>query len=538
MSMKAMQSLAVAIAGQPENAAYKERFIETIAPMRFRFYLPDLAMFIQHCLETPGINHAPLVRPWFSMLKAHPRFRKVFRLARRKDYASFRAAFEKLRDPDIFNPYFLSGLGVLLVPDRSFERFLIFLRRYCLEQFEAGAGSDKFADLLEPLARYCFRTEYVFAFGDEEAARIAVLRREVEKNRAGGEADIFMLGCYEPLHTLDNAAAVADRLRKLGYAGLAAEQISDFLVERELRHEIPALTPIDSGVSTAVQAQYEAFPYPRWSSLASSLSLDALEAFLPGGAIDSLKKDGAKFLIAGCGTGLQALEYALAFPKAEVLAVDLSRASLSYGLRNAKERGIGNLRFAQADIMRLGGLEDRFDFILCTGVLHHMADPEAGWAVLEGLLSSGGLMRIALYSEYARQFIVRSRAVIQARGYGDSREEIRRFREDAPDLLKRSDYRRVTRSSDFYSMSECRDMLFHVQEHRHTIPEIEGMLERLGLRFIRFEMEPRVRARYHKAFPQDEAGTNLANWNRFEHKKPETFLQMYRFWCSKTMGTQ
>ena len=104
------------------------------------------------------------------------------------------------------------------------------------------------------------------------------------------------------------------------------------------------------------------------------------------------------------------------------------------------------------------------------GVLHHMDNPMAGWKVLTDCLKPNALMKIGLYSELARQHIVEIRNEIKERGTGSSNAEMRSFR----DMLIASDkhhHKQILKSSDFYSLSELRDLLFHVEEHRFTIPK-------------------------------------------------------------------
>src|SRR6202035_4175860 len=94
-----------------------------------------------------------------------------------------------------------------------------------------------------------------------------------------------------------------------------------------------------------------------------------------------LGKSVAEILIAGCGTGQQALDAANLFADARLLAIDLSLPSLAFAKRMAHELGITNIAFAQADILGLGALDRTFDSIEAMGVLHHLADPWAGWTV-------------------------------------------------------------------------------------------------------------------------------------------------------------
>ena len=138
-------------------------------------------------------------------------------------------------------------------------------------------------------------------------------------------------------------------------------------------------------------------------------------------------------------------------------------------------------------------------------------------------------MRIALYSEIGRWGVVAARKEIAQRGYGASAAEIRRFRSE---LMQRDDSaaQNVMRMIDFYSTSECRDFLFHTQEHRMTLPAIKQFLAEQNLRFVSMEVAPVTARQYATHFPNDPAMTNLDNWDAFERDNPATFDTMYRFW--------
>ena len=103
-----------------------------------------------------------------------------------------------------------------------------------------------------------------------------------------------------------------------------------------------------------------------------------------------------------------------------MLAIDLSTASLGYAKARTGALGVTNIDYAQADILQLGSIGRTFDMIQSVGVLHHLADPWAGWRVLISLLRPGGVMFVALYSEIARRDVVAARAFIAQRGYGSS----------------------------------------------------------------------------------------------------------------------
>ena len=296
------------------------------------------------------------------------------------------------------------------------------------------------------------------------------------------------------------------------------------------------MTPIEDATSLAVRRQYEENPYPRWHRFPASalvprpLRLE-LEMLFPH--FDSSRlgiPDSPAILVAGCGSGFHAAAAAARYPQGRVLAVDLSMTSLAYATRRCRELGLRNVRFAQADILRLADLPERFDLIESAGVLHHLDDPLAGWRVLASLLRPGGVMKIALYSEIARRSVVAARELIADHGLAGDLAGIRAARELILAQAEDSPARGVTRFSDFFSASGARDLMLHVREHRFTPSRIEQCLAALELEFLGFEIDaPGVIPAYQASFPDDPAMISLANWGRFEEQHPDTFASMYQF---------
>ena len=211
--------------------------------------------------------------------------------------------------------------------------------------------------------------------------------------------------------------------------------------------------------------------------------------------------------------------------------MDLSLASLAYAKRKTNELGLDNLEYLQADILNLHQMDKQFDIIESAGVLHHMDEPIAGWKVLVDLLKPGGLMRIGLYSELARHHIVEVRKEIELLRLETAEDDIRRYRQ----LLAESrdvNHQRLTKSSDFYSLSTIRDLIFHVQEHRFTLPQIKNCLDELGLRFSGFEVED-INFRFREFHGEASDIYDLTLWHQYEKSKPWTFVEMYQFWCQK-----
>ena len=140
-------------------------------------------------------------------------------------------------------------------------------------------------------------------------------------------------------------------------------------------------------------------------------------------------------------------------------------------------------------------------------------------------------MKIALYSEFAREHIVKIRTEIAKLGLGSSDEEMKAFR----DMLIRSNqdhHKLILKSGDFYSLSSLRDLLFHEKEHRFTIPKIQDYLDKLELKFCGFEMS-RVVSKFKQKNKNKDDLFNLGKWQIFEEQNPLSFVAMYQFWCQK-----
>ena len=437
------------------------------------------------------------------------------------------------------DPLLLCLLQSVPVRDIALERTLTSLRAALLAA-AAHAADDSVLAFCCALAKQCFINEYVFATTPDEDAQVERLKAALGDAIASG-ADIppmqlAALAMYWPLHALPSAEALLARTWPPALADLLTQQLREPLHERALRASIARLTAIDDDVSLRVQQQYEANPYPRWVHVAGQVVPTTIGEYLhgmfPTAVVVPLPETGAiEVLVAGCGTGWHAVEFAQKFDGVRVLAADLSLSSLSYAKRNTPAALATRIDYAQADILKLGSLGRSFDVIDASGVLHHMADPAQGWRILLSLLRPQGLMHLGFYSELGRRDLVAARAFIAERGYGSAPAEIRRCRQDLLDTPLRS----VARFSDFFSTSECRDMLFHVQEGRLTIPAIKRFLAEHGLRFLGFEFDAAGLQRYRALFAGSGwSMSDLDRWHALETNYPDTFSSMYQFWVQKS----
>lgn len=444
-------------------------------------------------------------------------------------------------------PLLPAVLQGVLIPDADLEAALVILRRrflnFVIERPTPTPGSAVL-DTAQALAQQCFLNEYLFDESEEEAAQLQTLKLSLLAP-AGPWDDwqalgLALLASYRSLHgdrDIDNLIAHVKAVGDGGSQRLIERQFDEPRTEAALAADIPCLGDITDDVSQAVRAQYEENPYPRWHSL-HRLPARPLRQILPevcpALAEVPMPPENPRVLVAGCGTGRHALLAAQFYRPSEMVAVDLSRASLAYAVRKAANFGGPKITFYQADILDLPAHLAPFDVIESSGVLHHMAQPIEGWRALANLLKPGGLMKIALYSAAARQHIAVARDLIAARGFPATPEGIRRCRRE---ILARGDepaMAKLAAGRDFYSLSLCRDLIFHVQEHCFTWPEIGAASAQLGLTFLGIEpQEPRLAKSYRARFPDDPGLTSLENWAAFENDHPDSFAEMYHFWLRK-----
>jgi Flp pilus assembly protein TadD/2-polyprenyl-3-methyl-5-hydroxy-6-metoxy-1,4-benzoquinol methylase len=428
------------------------------------------------------------------------------------------------------------------IGDEALEHLLTRARKILLDL----AGSPQAKDASEAvvgfccaLARQCFINEYVFHCGDEEEQQARALRDRLAVLMATEQmVPALMIGAvasYFPLHALQVSPDRFKRTWPDPVARVVVQQVDEPSTERSLRMSIPALSPVRDNVSSLVREMYEENPYPRWVtalSLASDLSFDEkMKLMFPRAAFEPLRKTEVDILVAGCGTGRHAVEIARLYRGAKILAIDLSLASLAHAKRKTDESRLENIEFGQADILELANLGRSFDVVESVGVLHHLREPLEGWRALIGLLRPGGFMSIGLYSSLARRGVSAARTLIAERGYRATAHDIRCFRQEILGLGDDAAAKSLSRSSDFFATSSCRDLFFHIEEHPTTIPAIKEFLGANDLSFIGFDGH--MRAEYAERFPADRAMTDLDCWHEFEIEHPNAFLTMYQFWVQK-----
>jgi 2-polyprenyl-3-methyl-5-hydroxy-6-metoxy-1,4-benzoquinol methylase len=224
----------------------------------------------------------------------------------------------------------------------------------------------------------------------------------------------------------------------------------------------------DSPTTDIVRRFYEVAPFPGYApgeTLSSLRSRGARSEFAR--LLDDAIPGHARVLEIGCGTGQMSIFLARA--DRLVIGADMTRASLALGAAAAQRFGLSRIRFVETDLNRPGLRPGAFDVVICTGVLHHVANPRAAFARIVPLLRPGGIMVLGLYNAIARIPLRLRRIVARITGY--------RWIPFDPVLRDRA-------GEPERRTAWLRDQYQHPEEHRHTIAEVQCWLRENGMTYL------------------------------------------------------
>jgi SAM-dependent methyltransferase len=191
-------------------------------------------------------------------------------------------------------------------------------------------------------------------------------------------------------------------------------------------------------------------------------------------------------LIAGCGTS-QAAKHALRWPKAQVIGVDISATSVQCTEEVKRKYNLTNLQVCQLPIERLSDLQKTFDHIVCTGVLHHLVDPDAGLAALRKALKPDGAMHLMVYAPYGRSGIYMLQDFCKRVGIHATDDGIRDLIAALRMLPAGHPLENLLRQApDFRHEAALADALLHPQDRAYSVPQFFDFIERGGMRFGRW----------------------------------------------------
>ena len=247
---------------------------------------------------------------------------------------------------------------------------------------------------------------------------------------------------------------------------------------------------MEGSTGARVAAFYESHPYPP--------PADDLETYRRAWDDDRRRADSHLFwphepyrddrsiLVAGCGTS-QAAHYAVRWPRARVVGIDLSENSIAHELELKRKHKLDNLEVRQLPVERAGELGERFDYVVCTGVLHHLADPDSGLRALREVLACNAALHVMVYAPYGRAGVYLLQDYCRRLGISSSEREIDDLAATLKALPPDNPLVPLLRNSaDFASAAGLADALLHPQDRAYSVPEFLEFLATGGLKFGRW----------------------------------------------------
>lgn len=511
----------------PKDLDVQRNMITYLQNLSIKNFNANIKEIITTCLSLDNMSHKMLSRIWIGSYELDPAFQALRDISPDSD---LRSIFPVLHDE-----FLRLGIERLPITKASIEKNITTLRYLLIKEHETIESWPKpTLDFLASMVIGAWYSEYVNSFSAEEQTWLISLKQKLSTINPEYGLDqtqqmmVMLVGCYEPLENALNhkMAAALQRSKSDAVKTVYGLQILEPAEERAIKGQIISFSDIEDDISTAVRAQYEVRPYPRWKTYFPETSNQALIQI----------SEGLEILNAGCGTGQEAMKYQTTLPKARVTAIDLSKSSIAYATRmSRKYLKKSKITFKHGDILEAHKLNQAFDIISSSGVLHHMKDPEAGLKSLLGILKPGGRIHIEMYSRPAREQVLRPAwNYIKEKGYTRAEQDVRQLRDDIIAMPEGHPCREVLNLGDFYQLSECVDLLFHVNEHTYDLTNMEDMFQRHGLTLIRLTFPALFRAAYLENYPQDPGFENISTIKDFEKKYPLTFLEMYKFWLRRT----
>jgi len=244
-------------------------------------------------------------------------------------------------------------------------------------------------------------------------------------------------------------------------------------------------------VSDEVQAFYESRPYPApLTSLDEHRDLyrdpDRRRAlFHLMWPAEPMRQD-QEILVAGCGTS-QAARYALREPDARITAIDVSETSLRHTRELQRKYDLENLDLHRLPVEHAADLGRTFDHVVCTGVLHHLPDPDVGLRALRDVLNPRGAIHLMVYAHYGRAGIYMMQQYCRLLGIGFSDRELRDLAATVEALPADHPLSGPMRAAmDFGHADALADALLHPLDRAYTVPQLYAWLERCGMSFGRW----------------------------------------------------
>ena len=191
-------------------------------------------------------------------------------------------------------------------------------------------------------------------------------------------------------------------------------------------------------------------------------------------------------LIAGCGTW-QAAKYAICHPAAHVVGIDVSSTSLEHTEKLKQNYDLANLEVRQLAVENVAELDRGFDLIICTGVLHHLVDPDTGLRALRSVLKPDGAMNLMVYAPYGRDGVYMMQEYCRRLGVGTSQEEIRDLMTVLRSLPEHHPLLATQGGSrEFPNADALADAVLNPRDRSYSVSQLYDFVESNGLKLSRW----------------------------------------------------
>ncbi|MGA7570489.1 MAG: class I SAM-dependent methyltransferase [Candidatus Aquilonibacter sp.] len=197
-------------------------------------------------------------------------------------------------------------------------------------------------------------------------------------------------------------------------------------------------------------------------------------------------RDNRSVLVAGCGT-VQAAHYAVRWPNARVVGIDVSAISVEFTQTLKRDHALQNLEVYQLPVERATELGQTFDHVVCTGVLHHLADPDAGLRALHDVLARDGALHLMVYAPYGRAGVYMLQDYCRRLGIAPSDAAIHELAAALRALPPDHPLVPLLRNSlDFADTGAMADALLHPRDRAYSVPQLYEFLAGADLEFGRW----------------------------------------------------
>jgi SAM-dependent methyltransferase len=194
-------------------------------------------------------------------------------------------------------------------------------------------------------------------------------------------------------------------------------------------------------------------------------------------------------LVAGCGTW-QSAKFALCHPGARVAAIDVSTTSLKHTEALKQKYDLANLETRRLAIENAAELDQEFDLVVCTGVLHHLADPEVGLRALRSVLKKDGAMYLMLYAPYGRTGVSMMQEYCRRLGIGTSPQEVNDLTAVLKAMPQHHPILAMLRGArDAANAEALLDALLNPRDRTYSVPQLFELLDRNDLRLSRWYLQ-------------------------------------------------